>query len=299
MASILLGASLWGVIWYPMRLLEASGLTGVWLTLVLYCSALFASLPFLWQSLAGFRRRPLLLALLMVAAGWTNIAFVEAVLQGNILRVLMLFYLSPLWAVLLGRLVLREHLSRRALLSLLLAMTGALAMLWDSEVGLPWPRDWADGLALSSGLAFALSNVLVRKMDDIAVETKALSVWVGVVLMALVIIPVLGLPTPQVGPPVLAGAVALGLGGILLMTVLVQYGVSHLPIQRSAVLALIELVAGAVSQQLLTDEVVTLHEWIGGGLILVGAWLSAQAPPARDDARHASKPQASRGAPNL
>jgi drug/metabolite transporter (DMT)-like permease len=84
---------------------------------------------------------------------------------------------------------------------------------------------------------------------------------------------------------VLAGAVALGLGGILLMTVLVQYGVSNLPVHRSAVLALIELVAGAVSQQLLTDEVVTAHEWVGGGLILVGAWLSAQAPHSVGDAR--------------
>jgi drug/metabolite transporter (DMT)-like permease len=71
--------------------------------------------------------------------------------------------------------------------------------------------------------------------------------------------------------------VALGLFGILLMTVLVQYGVSHLPVHRSAVLALIELVAGAVSQQLLTDEVVTARDWVGGLLILVGAWLSAQA----------------------
>ena len=41
--------------------------------------------------------------------------------------------------------------------------------------------------------------------------------------------------------------------------------------------ALIELVAGAISQQLLTDEVVTLREWVGGGLIVVGAYLAARA----------------------
>jgi drug/metabolite transporter (DMT)-like permease len=64
------------------------------------------------------------------------------------------------------------------------------------------------------------------------------------------------------------------------MTVLVQYGVTHLPVHRSAVLALIELVAGAVSQQLLTDEAVSAHEWLGGALILVGAYLSARASAA-------------------
>ncbi len=276
-ASILLGASLWGVIWYPMRLLEAGGLSGLWLSLILYASAFIASLPVTWLALAEIRQRPTLLLLLMLAAGWTNIAFIEAVLTGNILRVLLLFYLSPLWAVLLGRLVLREILSRQALFSLLLAMSGALVMLWNPQVGVPWPHDLADWLALSSGLAFAVSNVLVRKMEDITVPAKAASVWAGVVLMALVIIPFLKLEAPHISAGVFTGAVALGLFGILLMTVLVQYGVSHLPVHRSAVLALIELVAGALSQQLLTDEVVTAREWTGGVLILVGAWLSAQA----------------------
>ena len=276
-ASILLGASLWGVIWYPLRLLEDGGFSGAWLTLTLYATALVASLPFTWRALPEFARRPWLLLLLMLAAGWTNIAFVEAVLQGNILRVLLLFYLSPLWTVIMGRIVLREILSRNALISLLFAMSGALVMLWDQKVGVPWPRDAADWFALSAGFAFALSNVLVRKMDDISVQMKSASVWAGVGLLALIMIPLLQLETPRLAPGIFAGALALGLFGILVMTVLVQYGVTHLPVHRSAVLALIELVAGALSQQLFTDEIVTVREWAGGALILVGAYLSARA----------------------
>jgi len=275
-ASILLGAGLWGVFWYPLRQLEAGGFSGVWLTLTLYATALLASLPFLYRSLADFARRPRLLLLLMLAAGWTNIAFVEAVLEGNILRVLLLFYLSPLWTVIFGRLLLREALSGAAFASLGLAMSGALIMLWNVRIGMPWPRDVADWLALSSGLAFAFSNVLVRKMDDVSVPAKAACVWGGVVLVALVIIPVLRLPVPEVASTTVMAAIALGLFGILFMTLLVQYGVTHLPVHRSAVLALIELVAGAVSQQLLTNEVISLREWLGGALILVGAYLSAR-----------------------
>ncbi|MCR4300289.1 MAG: DMT family transporter, partial [Sulfuricaulis sp.] len=59
-------------------------------------------------------------------------------------------------------------------------------------------------------------------------------------------------------------------------------GVTHMPVHRSAVLALIELVAGAVSQQLLTDEVVSIREWIGGGLIVLGAYLSARSSSPKD-----------------
>jgi len=275
--SILLGASLWGVIWYPMRLLEAGGLSGPWLSLILYASAFLGSLPFTWSALAEFRRRPALLGMLMLAAGWTNVAFIEAVLTGNILRVLLLFYLSPFWTVMLGRLVLRETLSRQAKFNLLLAMGGALIMLWNPQIGAPWPHDLADWTALSSGFAFALSNVLVRKLEDISVTAKAASVWAGVVLMSLAIIQFHGPGMPLVTHAVFAGAVALGLCGILFMTVLVQYGVSHLPVHRSAVLALIELVAGAVTQQWLTNEVVSTKEWAGGALILAGAWLTARA----------------------
>ena len=43
--SLLIGASMWGVIWYPMRLLETQGLSGIWLTLILFAVALVVSLP--------------------------------------------------------------------------------------------------------------------------------------------------------------------------------------------------------------------------------------------------------------
>jgi drug/metabolite transporter (DMT)-like permease len=67
----------------------------------------------------------------------------------------------------------------------------------------------------------------------------------------------------------------------LAITLLVQYGVTHLPVHRSAVLTFIELVAGAISQQLLTDEIVAVYEWVGGALIVVGAYLAARSPAAR------------------
>ena len=51
---------------------------------------------------------------------------------------------------------------------------------------------------------------------------------------------------------------------------------SIMPAHRSAVILLFELVAGAVSAQLLTNEVVHPQEWVGGGLIIAAAWLEAR-----------------------
>ena len=277
--SLLLGASLWGVIWYPMRLLEAQGLSGIWLTLVLFATALVVSLPRTHQAFAELVRSPGNAALLMLAAGWTNIAFVEAVLGGNILRVLLLFYLSPLWAVILGWLILRERPSRVALLSLLVAMGGALLMLWDVRLGFPWPSSLPDWYALSSGFAFALSNVITRRAQELSLDAKALSVWAGVVVLAAAIIFSGHIAMPQISVQTFLAAAVLGVAGILLMTMLVQYGVTHMPVHRSAVISLIELLVGALSQQFLTNEVVTSREWAGGALIVLGAYLAARTSP--------------------
>ena len=276
-AALLVGASLWGVIWYPMRLLESGGLGGIWLTLTLYAAALVASLPRTARTIPEFARHPALLMLLMLSAGWTNIAFVEAVLEGNILRVLLLFYLSPLWATLMGWLFLHERITRLGFASLAVAMLGALLMLWNPILGFPWPEGKPDWMALSSGFAFALSNVVTRKAQGVSIAAKVFAVWAGVTVVTLIMITGFALPVPHPSMSVFSGAVALGVFGILLMTTLVQYGVTHMPVHRSAVIALVELVAGAVSQQLLTNEIVTMKEWLGGALIVAGAYLAARA----------------------
>lgn len=275
--SLLLGAGMWGVTWYPMRLLESNGLSGIWLALILYLAALVVSLPATAGAGGELIRKWRLFVPLALAGGWTNTAFVLAILDGNVMRVLLLFYLSPLWAVVLGWFMIGERVSRLSLATLLLAMAGALLLLWDPVSGMPWPRGFSDWLALSSGFAFALSNVLVRKDRAASLAAKSLSVWIGVAVLAAALILLFRIPVPAVSMAVGLGAIALGAIGILSMTVLVQYGVTHMPVHRSAVILLFELVTGAISQQLLTDEVMTATDWMGGALIVVAAYFSARA----------------------
>ena len=66
----------------------------------------------------------------------------------------------------------------------------------------------------------------------------------------------------------------LGVCGFLLSTLAVVYGVTHMPVQRSAVIMLFELVVGAASAWWLAGEVVALQEWIGGMLILSAALIA-------------------------
>jgi drug/metabolite transporter (DMT)-like permease len=155
-------------------------------------------------------------------------------------------------------------------------MAGAMIMLWRPTLGIPWPASNADWLALGSGLAFAVSNVVVRGAPQVSIAEKVASTWIGVIVLATGLILSFDIPVPSITLPVVLAAMLLGAAGISCMTALVQYGVTRIPIHRSAVILLFELVAGAISQQLLSNETLTLAEWMGGAFIVLAAYSSSR-----------------------
>jgi drug/metabolite transporter (DMT)-like permease len=275
--TLLLAAIMWGLLWYPLRLFEANGLPGVWATLLMYLAASIIGIILCAPILHEFRRQPLLLILIAISNGWANLAFILAVIDGTVVRVLLLFYLSPVWTVLLGMLLLKERLNRLSWSVLIIAMSGAMFMLWNDEAGWPWPRDQWDWLAMSAGVAFAFSCVFIRMCQEHTVRAKTTVTWLGVLVTAVLLILVSNEPVPEISTDIYLWALVLGVLGTVIMTLAVQYGVTHMPVQRSAVILLFELVAGAVSSQLLTDEIILPTEWLGGGLIVAAAYISARA----------------------
>ena len=272
--GLLMASTLWGLIWYPLRLLEDQGLHGLWSTALMYCGTLIIAIPVLAKGWREWVDHPYLFFFMAIATGWTNIAFILAVLDGNVVRVLLLFYLSPLWATLLGVVFLGEQLSRRAIGILGIAMVGAVIMLWHESLGFPAPRDTADWLALSAGIAFAITNVLIHKLDRASIMVKTATGWLGVLFIAFILIIFTGQKL-AVSTEVIAGAWLLGAIAMTLMNIAVVYGVTNMPVHRSAIILLFEIVVGAISSILLTNEVIQLREWIGGGLVILAAYLTA------------------------
>ncbi|MGD2138488.1 MAG: DMT family transporter, partial [Gammaproteobacteria bacterium] len=204
--SLLFSATLWGVVWYPLRLLEQQGLAGLWSALLSFSAATAVCLWVFPRDRRALTGNLVPLLLMGLAAGWCNVAFIMAVLEGSVVRVLLLFYLSPFWAVCLGWLLLDERLDGKSLLVFVIAVSGAFIMLWDDSLGYPWPNGRADWLAVSSGFAFALNNVFVRKLQAVGVLLKSATTWVAVVVIAGIWIVLRGDAFPDVGPGVVAAA---------------------------------------------------------------------------------------------
>ena len=272
--GLLFASTMWGLIWYPLRLLEDGGLHGLWATALMYCGTMIVAVPVLYKGWREWLTHPFLFFFMAIAAGWTNIAFILAVLDGNVVRVLLLFYLSPIWATLLGIFFLGEQLSRKAIGILGIAMVGAVIMLWHESFGFPAPKDTADWLALSAGIAFAITNVLIHKLNHASIMVKTATGWLGVLFLAFILI-IFTQQKLAVSMEVIAGAWILGAVAMTMMSAAVFYGVTNMPVHRSAIILLFEIVVGAVSSLLLTNEVIELREWIGGGLVILAAYLTA------------------------
>ena len=276
-SGLLFGAACWGVIWYPYRLMQEAGVSGVASSFYTYSiAALIGALIFArhWR---GIFRLPQSAYWLALAAGWTNLSYVIAIIDGEVMRVMLLFYLSPLWTLILAHFWLKERVGRNGLLVIATSLVGAYIMLWQPGA-LPMPRNDAEWLALSSGLAFALTNVITRRSSHLSLRVKSMAVWLGVIVVAGVMLPFQSMPLPALEILTLQHWLLMGLIALILMaaTLLVQFGLTVIPVTRAAVIFLFELVVAAVASYYWANEALSLREWVGGGLIIVAAVVASR-----------------------
>lgn len=274
---MLFSATLWGLFWYPFRLLENLGVGGLPAIFIAY------TLPLLligWRygkALLQARRYWVWLLVLGLASGWSNVGYVLGALEGEVMRVLLLFYLSPLWTVLLARLLLAERLNALGWWVILLSLGGAMVMLWQPQAGLPLPANRAEWLGLTAGMTFALSVVAGRYLGaTVSDGVKTVAVWVGVGVLTAT--GWLFYPAQPL-TAVTAQAVWLLLGlsvAIAVVTYAVQYGVARLPASQASVIFLFELVVAALAAYWLTAERMALQEWVGAAMIVAASLFSGR-----------------------
>lgn len=270
-AVVAVSAVFWGLWWLPLRGLEGLGLTPAQVNLWLYLAGAVALAPVLWSRrgriLDGWT--PLLAATLYAVA---IVAWNGALQTGEVVRATLLFYLSPVWGTLLGRLLLDERVTSQRLAAIVLGLGGAtvlLAAAWP-----PLPRSLGDWLGLGAGATFAGSAAAVRlgRVDGRALTALAFVLAVPVATAVAVAQPgALRMPAPA-ALPWLAAASLLWLVPV---TWALLWGAARLDPGRLGLLMLLEVVAAATSASLLTDEPFGLREAAGCALILAAGLIEA------------------------
>ncbi len=276
---LLFNAFIWGTSWLPFRALQGHGAHPLWSTVFVYICGVTLFLACRPRALAELARHPKLLAL-SVASGLTNICFNWAVTVGDVVRVVLLFYLMPAWAILLAWALLNERPTAGALLRLALALAGVTLVLQKPGAAWPWPQNLADWLAIAGGFTFALTGVLLRRWRHAPTAARTLAMFTGSATVSAATALAAQAAGLVPAPPALADAAhwlpwALGLTAALLAgNLALQYGTARLSAQTASLIMLAEVVFASISSVLMGAATLTTDTLTGGTLILLAATLA-------------------------
>jgi drug/metabolite transporter (DMT)-like permease len=269
--ALAFGAALWGLFWIPIRGIEQAGVHAFWTGPVVFGASSLLFLPLLlirFKTFATHWRRILLPGLL---SGFAFALYIASLNLTDVVRAILLFYMSPLWSTLLGILILKERLTLNRVVALLLAFCGLYIVL-VVENGLPIPRNTGDWFALMSGLCWSVASVKLFQDGAQMILEKVIVFVVFALLMSLLLL--LWNQGNLQGMPDL---VALGKGWYWILTVaLVMLPICYLTIWPAALLSpgrvgmllMAEVLVGVASAAILTDEPFGLREMTGAALII-------------------------------
>lgn len=150
----------WGLFWLPIRALDEAGISGVWSLLGFYIVPFALLAPVMlvrWRtSLAGWWPN-----LLGFSSAIGLALYSLAVLNTEVVKAMLLFYLTPIWSTLIARIWLGEPITPMRWLALVLGLLGMMVIL-KVDQRFPWPEQIGDWMALGAGIGWAITANLYR-----------------------------------------------------------------------------------------------------------------------------------------
>lgn len=272
----LLGASLmWGVAWWPLQQIAALGIDGIPLALGAFGALSMLLLPLLFLRRRHWNGEGVYLLAIALLGGYANLAFTGAMIYGEVVRVMVLFYLLPLWGVLGGRLFFDERVDAARAAAVVLALVGAVQILGGARV-FNVPIAGSDLLAVSCGLAYTGNNLLFRARQSLPVIDKVAAMLSGCFALAAVLMAFGVQGWPQSALHNWLWVVAYGLGWVLPATVAAQWAITHLEAGPASILIILELVTAVMTAVWIGGERMSGAEGWGAALILAAALIEAR-----------------------
>lgn len=269
----------WGLFWIPLRLLDSAGIAGLWATLVFYAIPFALILPIAawrWREVA---RGGWYLELTGVVSALGLVLYSISVLYTDVVHAMLLFYLTPAWSTVLGRVFLKESITSVRLLALLLGLVGML-VIFRLDSGFPWPQRLGDWLALASGLLWAVTALLLRARQNLH-PTELWTqnfLWSGLVALGFI----LAFPPDMASAPGIDRIVAQLWWLVPAIIVVVMSGVyaamwgaSKLSPGLVGLLFMTEISVGAVTAAIWSGDPFGWREAVGVTLITAAALLES------------------------
>jgi drug/metabolite transporter (DMT)-like permease len=154
----------WGLFWIPLRGMDDAGITDAWATVLFYGIPLLLFSPWIFKNWRRVTRCGWPLHLIGISTGVSLAFYSNALLYTEVVRGLVLYYTTPVWSLLLARIVLGEHITTPRILAIAFGLAGMLVM-FGVDSGIPLPQNIGDWMALIGAMGWAVAAVLLRKDD--------------------------------------------------------------------------------------------------------------------------------------
>jgi drug/metabolite transporter (DMT)-like permease len=269
--AILWSTLLWGTLWIPLRRIDQVGASGAAAITTGFLLPLILLLPF-----ALARRRSILeggsaLGIAGLLLALSIALYSEGLLRGTVARVILCFYLTPVWSTLFERLLLAEPIAGRRVLTIILGLAGML-VIFGADAGYPVPGGSAEWMGVAAGVTWGLAMVFVKRTASRPIFDRVFVhfVFLGPAFLLAALIPGGGHAFDLEIRGLIESAPWLAAFGTLWMLPVVWltiFGASHLGPGRVAIFLMFEIVVGLTTASLLTDEPFGLRELIGAVLI--------------------------------
>ena len=269
---LLITAGSWGLFWIPQRALEANGLTGGWGTIAqMYVPLLMLAPIAIWRKIQGksFGLDYPLIGLLM---GGGIACYANSFLLTDVVRALILFYMTPVWATLYELLFRKQKPQWHRAVTITLALSGVW-IVFSQGFTFPVPQNIGDWVALVGGMFFAGGAVRTEfvKPKDIFALLVSFFFYGG--LVTLIIAYFLGdtlgpMPTNDAWIAMLPWLLLMSAVFLIPTNIVLLWTPSVVGGGLYSIIILIEIVVGSASAAVLTDESFGWREIVGSMLII-------------------------------
>ncbi len=163
--ACLYAGAVWGLFWIPLRALEEAGINGLWITVVYFLIPTICLIPVVILRWQHVKEGGVSLQITTMLSGGALLLYSTSIVYTDVVRAILLFYLTPIWATILARIFLGDLITPSRVIAMVLAILGMLTI-FGLGARFPIPQNIGDWLGIGSGFLWAVAMVRIRKSES-------------------------------------------------------------------------------------------------------------------------------------
>ena len=267
--ACLYAGAVWGLFWIPLRALEDAGLHGLWVAVVYFLVPTLCLVPIGFWRWKHFKTGGLQLQITAMLAGLALLLYTMSIVYTDVVRAILLFYLTPIWGTILARIFLGDAITPQRTFAMAVAVIGALTI-FGLGLHFPVPQNVGDWMGVGAGMLWAIASLRINIYKDYSAIEMTLGFFFWSLIFSIIAALIFA---PSYIPSVAQTLPALPLLLIFIILLILPstyaslWGPKFLNPGVVGLLFMTEIVVGSISVALLSGEPFGVREVIGIFLI--------------------------------